>query len=297
MDGIDLKQVIDLASANGPNIESFKVEGVGDVHVAFVPRGAGAVELIDLKPMIDKWRDGPLRREGTATAATLDSFVELVNRHKDEDSAVFAEITADKPVLTAVIDYNTTAHKPRFGKHRVKYQYPISPEWKAWLAADRTTMDQGKFAEWIEEHIVEIGDPEQFRDREDIETMFHMRIADAAEIYTLSKGLQINIESEVKGFTDLASGQVQIGYVEQHKDGAGQPLRVPGLFLVTIPFFVGADPVTLVARLRYRKNNQKLIWFYELWKWDTTMRKALLADLDKVRAETALPVFEGSPEA
>ena len=293
----DIKQVIDLAKGGEPAVTTFSAPGASTVAVAFLPNAGGGSQIVDLKPLVEKWRDAPERRSGTAMANTLESFIALTNRHKDDGSAVFALVSTSSPSLTAVIDYNTTDHKPRFGKHLVKYDYPISPEWKAWLAKNGTKMDQNDFAEWIEEHIVEIGDPDGFGDCDTIEALFRCKMADPATVYTLSKGLKVNVESEVSAVTDLAGGQVQISYSEQHKDGTGQPLKIPGLFLITIPMFVGGDPVTIVARLRYRKSGSKLVWFYELWKWDVTMRLALLKDLETIREQTSLPVFEGAPEA
>jgi len=297
MDGIDLKQVIDLAKGGVARITTFDGPAEGEViEVAILPTANGGATIQSLKPIIDSYRLAPEYRKGTSTALTLDSFIELTKRHADEDSAVFAQILTTNPKLLAVIDYHTIDHEPRFGTHRVSYAYPITPEWTAWLGRNGERMVQDTFAEWIEDHIVEIGDPDEFEDRGAIEGLFRSKIGSPAEIFTLSKGLAINVESSVKDFRTLANGAVQVSYEEVHKDGSGQPLVIPGLFLVQIPFFVGGAPVKLIARLRYRKDGAKLRWFYELWKWDVEFRRALVADLDKVREATGLPCFEGMPE-
>jgi uncharacterized protein YfdQ (DUF2303 family) len=292
----DINQVIEFAKAGEAKIVLLAGPH-GEIEAAILPHPNGGATVQTLKPLIDSYRLAPEYRKGTSTALTLGSFIDLTKRHADEDSAVFAQILTTDPRLQAVIDYHTTTHEARFGRHRVSYAYPVTPEWGAWLGQNGQKMGQEDFAEWIEEHIVEIGDPDEFADREAIETLFRTKIGNGAEIFTLSKGLALNVSSNVKDFRTLANGAVQVSYEEVHTDGSGQPLVIPGLFIVQVPFFVGGQPVKLIARLRYRKEGAKLRWFYELWKWDVEFRRALLADLDKVREATGLPCFEGMPEA
>ncbi len=294
----DIKQVIDLASASAAEYPELEVEGVGNtVRFVALPIGAGMMKIESLKPIIDSYRLAPEYRKGTATALTLEGFIDLTKRHADKNSAVFAQILTTAPKLLAVIDYHTADHKPRFGTHRVSYTYPTTPEWQAWLAKNGEKMGQEAFAEWIEDHIVEIGDPDEYGDRETVEALFRTKLATAADIFTLSKGLEVNVESNVKDFRTLANGAVQVSYEEIQKDGAGQPLVIPGLFIVRIPFFVGGEAVELIARLRYRKEGARLRWFYELWRWEVAFRTALMGDLATIAEVTGLPVFEATPEA
>ena len=292
----DIKHIIDLAKSGEVVIQGVDVDGVGGIRFATLPIAGGGAKIESLKPIIDSYRLAPEYRRGTSTALTLASFIDLTKRHADEDSAVFAQILTTEPKLLAVIDYHTTDHLARFGTHRVSYSYPLSPEWRAWVGKNGEKMGQEAFAEWIEEHIVELGDPDEYEDRAGIEALFRTKIGTPAEIFTLSKGMALNVESNVKDFRTLANGAVQVSYEEIHKDGAGQPLVIPGLFLLRLPFFVGGEIVTLIARLRYRKDGPKLRWFYELWKWDVEFRRALLADVEAIKTETGLPCFEAEPE-
>ncbi len=292
----DIQKVIDLAKGGDAKITEIEGPTGNMIEVAVLPLANGGAKLENLKPIIDSYRLAPQYRKGTSTALTLASFIDLTKRHADEDSAVFAQILTTEPKLLAVIDYHTTDHEARFGTHRVSYSYPLSPEWCAWSGQNGEKMGQEAFAEWIEEHIVELGDPDEYEDRDGIEALFHTKIGTPAEIFTLSKGMALNVESNVKDFRTLANGAVQVSYEEIHKDGAGQPLVIPGLFLLRLPFFVGGEIVTLIARLRYRKEGPKLRWFYELWKWDVEFRRALLADVETVKTGTGLPCFEAEPE-
>ena len=65
-------------------------------------------------------------------------------------------------------------------------------------------------------------------------------VATPAQLIQLSRGLQVNVSSVVKNIVNLASGEASIAFDEQHTDGDGQPLKVPGIFMLSIaPFFMG----------------------------------------------------------
>ena len=108
--------------------------------------------------------------------------------------------------------------------------------------------------------------------------------------------MALTVESRVKDIRVLQSGESEIVYEETHKDLAGNKLKVPGLFVVSIPLFVGADPSRVIARLRYRKSDGKLSWFFNLYRDDEVLRLALDSAMIKASAETGLPAFEGAPE-
>lgn len=265
------------------------------INVAAVPNQAGGIELKSLKPFFDEVRTAPERLKGTAKAATLDSFVALVNRHKDEASAVFADLNAGAPKLAAVIDYHQLDHSPRFAQHRVEYVYPISEQWAAWKAKNDASMSQLDFAAFIEDRVAELAAPLD-AERAQTEPMFGTKFAVPSELIQLSRGLALNVESKVANIHVLRTGEAQITYEEVHKDGAGQPLVVPGLFVINLPLFLGAEPTRLIARLRYRRENG-IKWSFHLWRWTEAIRDTLLNDLAKIATETELPAYEGVPEA
>lgn len=276
--------VLELQGADGAKIQ---ILGRSDAQ--------GNVIADSAKKFIDEYRASPERMIGTARALTLQSFIDLINRHKDADTAVFGDIDSDSPSFLAVLDYHTMDHKPRFGQHRVSYKFPISPEWSAWKTANGVALSQGEWAAFIEEHIAELSAPMD-AEKAQFEPLFQTKFALPTDLVTMSRGMQIAVEATVKEVRSLQSGEVEIVYDEVHKDGSGQKLIVPGLFVISIPLFIGADKTRLIARLRYRRQNQKLIWFYQLYQVENVMRESLLNDFEKVGRETSLPTFEASPE-
>lgn len=285
--------------------ELVKIELQGPAEAAGLPSSVPALlrigqtpQIVSIKDEIEKWRTSPERRSGTAKASNLDSFIELVNRHKDAHSAIFGATDLAEPKLTAVIDYHQTDGKPRFGKHRIEYAFPLSDEWTAWIehnGADKT-MGQGDFSAWLEDHIAELSAPYEGEVSE-LEPLFKTRIGTPNEIISLSRELEIHVKSHLKHASTLQSGEREIIFSEEHSNVAGEKLVIPGLFIVAVPPFIDAEPLRIPTRLRYRNTSNGVKWFYEMYRVDFWLRQEIKNALDKAANETGLPAYEGAPEA
>lgn len=248
--------------------------------------------------LIDAYRTKPAVKRGIARALTLGSFIDLVNRHKTPDSAVFAQTDWREPSFSAVIDYHQKASAGEADnlKHRIAYAFPASEEWKAWVKLNAEPMEQAEFAAFLEDRIADLSAPTA-AEKNALEHDFATTIATPAELIQLSRGLQVNIASVVKNMTTLSSGEASIQFEEQHLGGDGKPLKVPGLFMLSIaPFFMG-EKISLPVRLRYRKKGTGLVWFYQMYRPDQFVTERVRDDLITVADKTELPTFEGSPEA
>jgi uncharacterized protein YfdQ (DUF2303 family) len=267
----------------------------GEIPIAIV-HGENPT-LVDVSRHFEAYRTYPGFKRGTAKAFTLDSFIGLVDRHKTSDSVVFANSEWKNPSFTAVIDYHEAASGGAAdnGKHRIFYAFPLSEEWQAWNEQNGKVMEQAEFAAFLEDRIAELASPTQ-AEKNDLERDFATSVATPAELIQLSRGLQVNVEAVVKSATTLQTGEGQIVWEETHKDHNGQPLKVPGIFLLNIaPFFMG-EPVRIPVRLRYRKSGSKIVWFYQLYRPDQHITERVRDDLLTVANETLLPTFEGTPE-
>lgn len=297
---IDVDRIAELGKeASDFEIETFSppAGAVGlpsAIDFGFDHRECGGVK--DLAELAEKWRLHPARRKGTAAITTLQSFISLVNRHKTEHSVIFAETTWPNPSLTAVVDYHEKENgKPQFNQHRVHYAFPLTDEFKEWAGRDGKAMTQHDFAAFIEDRVAELADPTE-EERQEFEPLFNTRFATPADMLTLSRGLEVNVAAQVKNAVTLQSGEGQIVFVEEHKDGKGDKIIVPGLFMISVPAFLAGEPVRLPARLRYRAANGSLSWFYQLYRWKNFLRDRVVSDLSWAESETELPAYEGKPE-
>lgn len=267
----------------------------GKVPLAF---DRNTQQLRSVKGLIEEYRTAPAFRTGAAEAQTLASFIDLVNRHMDEDTAVFVDLDWKKPSFTCVVDYHRQAggdHEPRPLKHRIHYGFPLSDRWQAWVEQNGEPMKQIEFAAFIEERIADLSAPVE-ADR-DLEKLFQTKIADPFEIMQLSRGLAVTVDSKVSRAVTLQSGEGEMIFEEVHRDGGGQKLTVPGLFMLSLPIFFRGEYHRIAARLRYRVSNGAVVWFYQMYEPDKAVTEAVVRDRDAVRVDTGVPTYDGSPEA
>ena len=275
----------------------------------------GEVTFTSAAPLLATIAGKPERRTGTAKVTTLQSFIDLVNRHKSADTAIFVDADWKKPVFTAVIDYHQiAAGEPandaavlgsaelgddpyaRYGRHRIAYTFPLSDPWKIWVAQNGVPMNQTDFASFLEDHIHEVSSPAD-PERTKYEAQFKTRIATPNELIDLARGLEVNVEAKISNKARLQTGETQIVFETSHKDAQGGDLIVPGLFMLAVPPFYRGEEIRIPARLRYRASGGALLWFYELFRPDQFIDARINDDVLDVEAQTALPTYHGAPEA
>ena len=291
--------IIDYAKAHvQPVFKSFgETDGEGgDLHFVLVPKG---FDLKDLTEKFDERLDRPRRATGTARLQTAESFVAHCKRHSDAHSVLFASGESSLR-MQAVYDYHEAAGddaKPRHCKHRAIYKFPVSLEMQAWMGNNGERMSQETFAEFLEDRLLDVLDPSQASEPDKgAAAQLQLELATPSKLLTLSRGLSITVENEIHDHTSLASGSGQLVFKERHKDSAGQPLSVPGAFLLGIPVFDGGDRWTVLARLRYRVAGGKVTWSYHLHKVREVTREAFHEAAAGIATSTDLPLFFGDPE-
>ncbi|KAI93532.1 hypothetical protein T281_16115 [Rhodomicrobium udaipurense JA643] len=303
-----IKAIAELASqAQGFEVLSVETDGLGDglpkkVPVTIDMKGEQA-RVGDLKTIIEKYRVRPERRTGTADVSTLTSFIDLVNYHKDKHSAIFAVTSWPSPQLVAVLDYHEpritiegeTGGEPRHMQHRIRYRFPVTDGMGAWTKSNGELFDQGEFAAFIEDHAAELASPTE-EERNEFEPLFKERFANPNELIDLSRALEVFVGAKAKNAVRLASGERAVEFTEEHMNGKGEKVDVPGIFMLSVQAFVDGEKVRIPARLRYRIASGSIKWAYALYRWDWYLRQQVKADLDTAAADTLLPAYEGTPE-
>lgn len=293
----------------------------------FCPTGGGAVRIEPITPeAFDKWRDHPRHRAGTAEMTDLESFIAHVQRFKDEDSALFGCDNAENPSLLAVIDYHDAINstdgdaldtepdpKPEFGKHRTHYGFPFSDEWKAWNQVNGESLDIITFAEFLEDHIIDVMPlpdflkpmPEDYvpgklsdadQKLQEIVSKIGGRPCGPERLMELAKGIIVNAREDTTQKIDLSSGESKLKFESRNEDISGAPLSLPNLFLLAIPVFRGGDTYRIPVRLRYRARAGTVLWSLLLHRPDLYLDDALSDAFTTAATRTGLPLFRGKPE-
>lgn len=293
---IDLITQLALESSQAQIIH-IPTEGLGPGLPPTVPTAYDAKtgRVVMIKDQIENFRTAPARRKGTAIAGTLASFIALVNRHKDAQSALFGATSWPEPKLTAVLDYDSAEAPARFGQHRVVYEFPLTEEFKAWVDGDSKQMNQTAFAIFLEDHAAELAAPDAY-EKETYEALFKESFATPSEVLELSRYLEVYVAAKAKQGVRLQTGERVVEFAEEHQNASGGKVTIPGIFMVSVPAFVDGNVVRIPARLRYRLANGSVNWFYQLYRWESFLRETVEAALNQAADETALPAFDGAPE-
>lgn len=245
---------------------------------------ADGVELVDLDT--DKYTNRlpvPQRKTGTVTVEDVDSFAAYYDKHGDAHTETFVDV--ERRRITAVLDAHTPG-APRWGQHRLVLQLQATDAWKAWMGNDRKELTQQAFAEFIEDHLVDIQEP---------------IAADMLEIVTTFQAqTKVNFGSAVR----LSDGTRRLTWEEDTTASAGAKgnLVVPTTFKIAVkplelPVADGEDPVYwgISARFRYRVQGGQLKVAYLLEEPSAIMRDAVLAVVGQVEAGLAVSVLRGNP--
>ncbi|MHB2265015.1 DUF2303 family protein [Aliihoeflea sp. PC F10.4] len=299
LDGTAIKLISELATeAATAEVVTLNTEGLGkglpdEIQIGF---DAKTQRFHSLKSLIEEYRVAPDERRGTARADTLDSFVDLIDRHKDENSVIFGKTTWPKPALTAVLNYDREGVDARRRDHRVAYEFPLTEEFKAWVNNSGVAMGQDVFAAFLEEHAAELAAPMDGEVSE-YERLFKEHFATPSEVLELSRHLEVFVASKAKQGVRLQTGERVVEFIEEHQNAKGEKVTIPGIFMVSVPAFIDGEAVRIPARLRYRIAGGDIKWFYQLYRWEFFLREQVGRDLRESAERTGLPSFEGSPEA
>lgn len=299
VDAHAIELVTNLANAaSAPAIVNLDTAGLGEGLPASVPLLFDREEqqFKSSKTLIEDFRTAPARRKGTALVDTLASFIDLVNRHRDGQSALFGKTSWPDPKLTAVLNYDSEGAPARFGDHRVVYAFPLTEEFKAWVGVNGKPMEQEVFAAFLEEHAAELAAPTDGEISE-YERLFKEKFATPSEVIELSRHLEVFVAAKAKQGIRLQTGERVVEFAEEHQNAKGERVTIPGIFMVSVPAFVDGEAVRIPARLRYRISGGDIKWFYQLYRWEFFLREQVGYDLKEAADKTGLPSFEGAPEA
>lgn len=301
-------QAIIAASIAYSEVDTLSFDNGGDsslpktIEVLSVPSGRSAVSI---KPFLDQYRTRPERKKGTSAMATIASFVDQVNRSKDADTIIFADVAnRAAPRLIAVFDYNKAgpAGEPRFGEHRANYAFPVSEEWKAWTSGKLNEIGQADFAEFLENRIMDVLDPASISDPEgkgvlaEFCAQLGIRLASPQALMELSRGLTVHANHKVVQAVNLTTGEGQIAFGETHTDAAGAPVKVSGGFAIAISVFLNGPAYKIPVRLRYKVKEGSVRWTLQPQRLNAVWDDAVTEAVNGVTTKTELTTLFGTPE-
>lgn len=269
-------------------------------EIALVPKG---MDLQSLKSLHDEWRTSPERRRGEAKLLDAASFIAHTNRFKDDDTAIFCSPSEENPRFLSILDYHragppNTGEAARWGCHRGSFAPALHDVWKAWKAVDGKAMEQGAFATLIEDRILDIAMPPEQEDGASaaLVTALGGRVGTQSDLLANARRMRVTEQAEATNAQVLETGDTEIIYRSELRDGHGQPLRIASCFSVMAPVFEGGPAYRLWLRIRIRRAEHKVMWTVHRWRPDLILRHAIDEMMHEIEEETGCPVLRGMPE-
>lgn len=274
-----IKTIADLARTGEPQIIEH-----GNFPFAVIPAGA-KLESLE-RHIFNDHATTPERIKANVTVLDPQSFIEYHNRFADDGSRIFA-YEPDITVL-CVLDYHHINHdassptgegtRARWGQHRLMLTLRESEQWKVWTEKNGKTFTQMQFAEFLEQHAIDIAQPAP------------------AGMMEIARDLQATSEVDFGSSSRTQDGQVKFKYTETTQTTVGgSAITVPEQFLLQLPVFIGGQPIQMQALLRYRIKDQKLVIFYTLVRPEEAKRAAFLGARDAIERTLGTTIINGKP--
>ncbi len=214
----------------------------------------------------------PYRIKQTVEVWDGASFIEYFTKFSDECSRVFADVSA--ATVTAILDYHQdnaegVDTKPRWGSHKLTLSLKKSAEWLLWTRSNKVSMDQDAFATFIEDNAPDITSPT------------------AATMKEIASDLHETSSMTFGATAKAANGASKLTFTDEKTTTFGKAAAtVPEAFQIAIPVYQGGAIIDLVARLRWRVNSGKAMFWYDLLRSDAVERAAF--DATRLAIELAI---------
>lgn len=238
-----------------------------------IPEGYEAKE-VDIEQLCH----APFRNKGEVSVATVESFNLFVARELLVGTTVcFAD--QDRGTFKAVFNYAAGGDMPGWGDRAVMLSLKRTTAWGRWMQRNKQPMDQLGFADFVDENMADIAEP------------------NAATLVEMIQQLKVHRKAEFISVVDPRTGFTNLTFNEQT---SGETLKgnieFCGKFVLGLVPFRGSDKYRVDAALRFNINEQnKLRVFYSLINADLVEEHAFDVERAKVLArmtELAVPVFD-----
>lgn len=197
--------------------------------------------------------------------------------------------------------------------HRGVYDFPVSEAWKRWTGAADEPMTVAEFGAFIEDNARDLLDPTAFilngdhpvGDDEDPVSNWEINarkiakrlkgdFASVDRMIDLGRSFNVDVETKVSVKVDRQSKRPNVLIDEQHTDGQGEELRLPRLFLISVPVFERGDAYPIVCTFNYRARGPVL--FFSLYDAQAAFDDAVDEVAATAAEKTELPLLFGTPE-
>lgn len=211
----------------------------------------------------------------------VQSFIAYVLQFSKLSTVAFANPTAEMVEVTAIIDYHEGV-TPDWCRHKATFKTQNTPEYQAWMAANRKPMNQVDFATWLEDNAQLLVEPT------------------GADLLELVRTLHGHKNARFGGEVRLATGNYSVSWEEETVIKAqtkteGGTIELPRIITAGIAPFWGAAPYAIQARLKTKVEDRKLSIWFETIAAHVIIRDSINLLCQQIKQELKCPLYVGAP--
>lgn len=251
---------------------------LGDPRSPVVDEKAGVFAVVPKEYKIEdleRYLPRPLRISESVHLHDADSLIAYVNAFKQAGaSRIFFNTVGEE--FVCVLDYHEV-ETPARCEHTATFKPRRSVEFETWMGANRKQMTQIDFARFLEENMPDVVEP------------------DSAVLLQVALTFEAKKSVEFSSGVRLNNGQIQFQYDEVVR-GAAQKgtIEIPEQFVLGIAIHVNGPAYRIPVRLRWRLQEGKVIFWYEVVRPHRFIEDALKEMRVRISAETTTVILSGN---
>jgi uncharacterized protein YfdQ (DUF2303 family) len=259
------------------NVKTLLDAGRASGQVIELKEGAPFVVLpVGYKPeSVEGLLTRPLRKKGTVTFQTLESFNRYVKEHKAAGTAIFTCLGGGLGA-TAVFDHHSGT-EAGWGQHRAILNPLTTEAWRQWTGNSGKWLEQLAFATFLEERAADVVIPS------------------AAEFKQIALELEARREVVFKSALRLSNGDVELTY-KNETTAKGGVMEMPTEFEIRLQAHHEQPPITIQAFLRHKLGEGKISFKYELRQLEAVQELMRLELKSAIFNQTGIEVYAGAPQ-
>lgn len=219
---------------------------------------------------------------------TVGSLIDYVNRFKNSDTVLFANIQSN--TIQAIIDYHrmpganlsadakgggTTDASARLNRHIATLTLPYSAEWETWNALSDKLTSHRAFASFLEENQIDVISPP------------------GADLLELCRDLQVI--NNVSFSSSVRQGDYnKIAFAKDSDASAKGEVQLPNTITLSIPVYFGEQAVAVQAFIRRKIEEGSLTLGYRLTRVENIRQGEFHRIVDDVKSAVDCETLYGS---
>lgn len=202
------------------------------------------------------------------------SFIEYINRFKNDHSMVFADIQSNR--FVGVIDYHTEqSAEAKAGSHVLTLDLPKSEEWARWTSQNERLMSHVDFASFLEENAFDVTNPA------------------GADLLELCRDLQVKSDMNFSSSVRMGDA-VSVSFSKDEDAVTKDKLSLPVKFDIAIPVYFGESSVMMTCWMRRKIDRGSLQLGYKINRLEQIRQAEFGRVANEIEAATSLTLVYGT---